>query len=108
MPYVAINKDLTEAKTTVVMGLTKRQLLFGPIGIVFGIILFFLTKNIVGSYVAGVLLFLTVVPFFFVAEYKKNGQYAEVLVKNWYDTKFVRNTKRPYVTENLYGYHESV
>lgn len=104
MPYVAINKDLTEAKTTVVMGLTKRQLLFGPIGIVFGIILFFLTKNIVGSYVAGVLLFLTVVPFFFVAEYKKNGQYAEVLVKNWYDTKFVRNTKRPYVTENLYGY----
>lgn len=104
MPYVAINKDLSEAKTTVVMGLTKRQLQFGPIGIVIGTGIFFGTKNIIGSYMAGVLLFLTVVPFFFIAEYKKNGQYAEKLIKNWYETKFVRNTKRPYVTENLYGY----
>ena len=45
MPYVAINKDLTEAKTTVMMGMTKRQLIFGPIGIIVGIIVFIVTKN---------------------------------------------------------------
>lgn len=104
MPYVAINKDLSEAKTTVMFGLTKRQLIMGPPGIILGGTAFFLTKNTLGTTIAALLLFACVVPFFWAAEYKKNGQYFEKLVKNWYETHFVRNTPRPYKTENLYGY----
>ncbi len=41
MPYVAINKDLTEVRTTVMFGLTRRQLLFGIPGVGIGAAVFF-------------------------------------------------------------------
>lgn len=104
MPYVAINKDLSEVKTTVIFGLTKRQLLFGIPGIAVGLILFFTTKSVIGSSMAGILLFICAGAALFAAEYKKNGQYIEKLFKNWYETRFVRSTERPYISENLYGY----
>lgn len=104
MPYVAINKDLSEAKTTVMFGLTKRQLLFGIPGIGIGAALFFITKKYIDTSIASLLLFACAGVSFFAAEYKKNGQYIEKLFKNWHETQFIRNTERPYVTENLYGY----
>lgn len=82
MPYVAINKDLSEAKTTVMFGLTKRQLIMGPPGIILGGTAFFLTKNTLGTTIAALLLFACVVPFFWAAEYKKMGN----ILKNWLKT----------------------
>ncbi|MCD7725859.1 MAG: PrgI family protein [Clostridiales bacterium] len=102
--YVAINKDLSEAKTTVMFGLTKRQILMGLPGVGAGGALFFLTKGFLGTSMASLLLFAIAGAAFFAAEYKKNGQYVEKLFKNWYETRFLRSTERPYVTENLYGY----
>ena len=104
MPYVAINKDLTEVRTTVMFGLTKRQLLFGIPGVGIGTAAFFMTKNYLGTTTASLILFVCACIPFYLAEYKKYGQYFEKLFKNWYETRFVRSTERPYVTEDLYGY----
>jgi len=106
LPYVPVPKDMTKVKTKVVLGLTKRQLICFSAAAAIGIPVFFLTKGIVGTSVAVLLMIGFMLPAFFMAMYEKDGQPAEKLLKNILRCRFFTQGKRPYKTENLYEFIE--
>ena len=102
MAYVPVPKDLTKVKTKVMFNLTKRQLICFGIGIVFGLPVFFLTKNILGTSVSSMLMIIIMLPCFLFALYEKHGQPLEKVVKNIIEVCFLRPKVRPYMTNNFY------
>ena len=83
MAYVTITKDLTQVKSKVVFGLTRRQLLFFALAALVAVPIYFLTRRSLGTDIALMLLIVTALPFFFLALYEKNGQPPEKLLRNY-------------------------
>lgn len=107
MAYVNMNKDFSEVdKPIPSLGLTKRQLKAFCFGIAVGLISFFIFKFGIGTDAkkALVALFITALPISVALLYKKDGMYLEKHLKFYYETHFLRNTDRPYETENYYDY----
>ena len=107
MAYVNMNKDFSEVdKPIPSLGLTKRQLKAFGIGIAVGLISFFVFKFGIGTDAkkALIALFITALPISVAFLYKKDGMYLEKHLKFYYETHFIRNTDRPYETENYYDY----
>jgi len=102
MAFVTVPKDLNRVKTKVALNLTKRQLLcFGSAALV-GIPVYILTRGALGDSGAAMLMIGLMLPFFFIAMYEKDGQPAELVIRNIIRTRFYWPGKRPYKTENLY------
>lgn len=102
MPYVTMTKDFSEVKKPVVAGLTWRQLVFGIIALALGIPAYIATKDKIGATNAAVLMFVIMAPEFFIAQYSKDGLPFEKHLNYYIETRFKRNTERPYKTVNLY------
>ena len=102
MAYVPVPKDLTKVKTKVMFNLTKRQLLCFGGGIILGLPIFFLTKNILGTSVSAMLMIIIMLPCFLLALYEKHGQPLEKVIKNIIEVCFLRPKVRPYMTNNFY------
>ena len=102
MAYVPVPKDLTKVKTKVMFNLTKRQLLCFGGGIILGLPIFFLTKNILGTSVSAMLMIIIMLPCFLLALYEKHGQLLEKVIKNIIEVCFLRPKVRPYMTNNFY------
>lgn len=102
MAYVPVPKDLTKVKTKVMFNLTKRQLLCFGGGIVLGLPIFFLTKNMLGTSVSTMLMIIIMLPCFLLALYEKHGQPLEKVIKNIIEVCFLRPKVRPYMTNNFY------
>ena len=64
---------------------------------------YFLTRGILGTTGAVLLLLAAALPFFFFAMYEKNGQPLEKILKNYITTKYRKPQVRPYVTNNIYS-----
>ena len=90
---VQVPKDLSGIKTKVALNLTKRQIICFSSAAVAGIPLYFLTKGLIGTSAASLLMMGAMLPFFFFAMYEKNGFPAE---------KSLTPGIRPYRSENLY------
>lgn len=104
MPYVNVHKDLSTVRTKLLLNLTKRQLIgFGSAALV-GLPTFFFARRYLGTDISGIIMITTMLPFFFVALYEKNGLPFEKILKNIILTKFVRSKIRPYKTQNLYNF----
>lgn len=103
MPYVPVPKDLNMVKTKVAFNLTKRQLICFSLAAAVGVPIYFLTRGILGTTGAVLLLLLAALPFFFLAMYEKNGQPLEKILKNYVTTKYRKPQVRPYVTNNIYS-----
>ena len=103
MAYVTIPKDLTKVKSTVLFGLTRRQLICFGAAVLVGVPLFFLLRNAVASSLATLCMILVMLPFFLLAMYEKHGQPLEVILNQMIQTMFVRPKVRPYQTNNLYS-----
>ena len=103
MPYVPVPKDLNTVKTKVAFNLTKRQLICFSLAAAVGVPIYFLTRGILGTTGAVLLLLAAVLPFFFFAMYEKNGQPLEKILKNYITTKYRKPQVRPYVTNNIYS-----
>ena len=103
MPYVPVPKDLNTVKTKVAFNLTKRQLICFSLAAAVGVPIYFLTRGILGTTGAVLLLLLAALPFFFLAMYEKNGQPLEMILKNYITTKYRKPQVRPYVTNNIYS-----
>ena len=105
MAYVPIPKDLSNVKTKVAFGLTKRQLLLAGVGIVLGLIAFFIFKPIIGTSNALYPFMAFVLPAFFIGLFKKNGltfeQYFSIRRK-YNKSKKIRTFK----SKNFYEYLE--
>ena len=100
---VQVPKDLSGIKTKVALNLTKRQIICFSGAAVTGIPLYFLTKGLIGTSAASLLMMGAMLPFFFFAMYEKNGQPLEMILKNYITTKYRKPQVRPYVTNNIYS-----
>ena len=102
MAFVNVPKDLSKVKTKVALNLTKRQLICFGTAAAIGIPTYIFTYKAIGNSAAALLMIGLMLPFFFLAMYEKDGQPAEIVLRNIIRVRFVWPGKRPYVTENFY------
>ena len=103
MPYIPVPKDLTKVKSKVLFNLTKRQLVCFGGGALVGVPLFFLLKGPLGNSSAAICMIVVMMPFFLFALYEKNGLPLEKYLLYLIRTCFIRQKRRPYMTNNLYA-----
>jgi hypothetical protein len=102
MAFVNVPKDLSKVKSRIALNLTKRQLIcFGAAAII-GVPTYIFTRGVLGNSGAALLMIGAMLPLFFIAMYEKDGQPAEILLRNYIRCKFYWRGKRPYKTENLF------
>lgn len=105
MAYVNMTKDFSEVKKVIPgLGITKRQLLGAAAGAVAGLPMFFFLKIAGFDMTTDVIgMACVAAPIMTAIMMKKDGMYLERHVRFWYETHFIRNTDRPYRTNNLYA-----
>lgn len=99
---VAVPKDLSGIKTKVALNLTKRQIICFGAAAVTGIPLYFLTKGVIGTQAAALIMVGVMLPFFFLGTYEKDGFPAEKILYFMLRQKILTPGIRPYKSENLY------
>lgn len=103
MAYVPVPKDLTKVKTKMAFNLTKRQLICFGGGALLGVPLFFLLRKPLGNSPAAMCMMITMLPFFMLGVYEKNGQPLEKVLASIFRVCFFRPKERPYKTNNFYA-----
>ena len=99
---VAVPKDLSGIKTKVAMNLTKRQIICSGSAAALGVPFYMLTKGVLGTEVAAVLMVAVMLPFFFLAMYEKDGFPAEKFLYYMLRQKVLTPGIRPYKSENIH------
>ena len=99
---VPVPKDLSGIKTKVALNLTKRQIICFSGAAITGVPLYFLTKGVLGTQAAALIMVGVMLPFFFLAMYEKDGFPAEKLLYFMIRQKMLTPGIRPYKSENLY------
>ena len=102
MAFVQVPKDLSTVKSKVALNLTKRQLICFGTAAAIGVPTYIFTRGAIGNSMAAFLMIGLMLPLFFIAMYEKDGQPAEVILRNYVRTRFFYPGIRPYKTENLY------
>ena len=105
--YVSVPRDLTQVKSKIIMGLTKRQLIcFGAAALI-GVPSYFLIRKLGNNTLAMMGMIVLMMPLFLLAMYEKNGQPFEVVIKNILRQQFLRPKVRPYQTANRFALEEA-
>ena len=99
---VPVPKDLSGIKTKVALNLTKRQIICFSGAAITGVPLYFLTKGVLGTQAAALIMVGVMLPFFFLAMYERDGFPAENLLYFMIRQKILTPGIRPYKSENLY------
>ena len=99
---VTVPKDLSGIKTKVALNLTKRQIICFGMAAAVGIPLYFLARRAAGTQVAALLMVASMLPFFFLAMYEKDGMPLERYLRLVIRQKFIMPGIRRYGSENLY------
>ena len=103
MAYVSVPKDLTKVKSKVFFNLTKRQVICFGIGILIGVPVFFLLRNVLPVSAAAMIMIVVMMPAFLFAMFERNGQPLEKLLHHIIQSRFVRPKKHVYRTDNFYA-----
>lgn len=103
MAFVPVPKDLNRVKTKVMFNLTRRQLICFALAAAVGMPVFFLAKSKLELSAAAMVMVVIMLPFIFFALYEKDGQPAEKILGHVVKTMFLRDSVRPYRTDNLYA-----
>lgn len=109
MAYVNMTKDFSGVRKTIPgLNITRRQAAAFAAGILAGLPVFFVMRFALGLDISISLTGLCVVvaPIAICLMYRHNGMGVEKYIKFYYETHFVRNTDRPYQTNNLYVLQE--
>lgn len=109
MAYVNMTKDFSEVRKTIPgLNLTKRQAAAFAAGLLVGLPVFLVMRFAIGLDVMTSIvgLCVAVAPIAICLMYKHNGMGVEKYIKFYYETHFIRNTDRPYQTNNLYVLQE--
>ena len=99
---VPVPKDLSGIKTKVALNLTKRQIICFSGAAITGVPLYFLTKGVLGTQAAALIMVGVMLPFFFLAMYERDGFPAEKLLYFMIRQKMLTPGIRPDKSENLY------
>ena len=86
----------------VALNLTKRQIICFSGAALVGVPLYFLTKGVLGTQGAALIMVGAMLPFFFLAMYEKDGFPAEKILYFMLRQKVLTPGIRPYKSENLY------
>ena len=100
--YVTVPKDLSQVKTKFLFNLTKRQVICFGCGILIGLPLFFILRNVLPPSAAALIMIVVMMPFFLFAMYERNGEPLEKILRHIYEAHFKRPRQRPYQTNNFY------
>ncbi len=109
MAYVNMTKDFSEVRKTIPgLNLTKRQIAGFATGVIVGMPVFLVMRFALGLDIMASVMGLSIAaaPVVICILYKKNGMGMEKYMWYFYETHFIRNTDRPYVTNNLYALQE--
>ncbi len=101
MFYVPIQKDFSQVKNKVALGLTKRQLVCFALAALVGVPIFLLLKKVIAHDLAAIVMIIVMSPFFLFALYERNGQPLEEIIKNVVKEKYLRPQIRPVANEPL-------
>ena len=82
--------------------MTKRQIVCFGAAALLGVPSFFMIKKAVSAPVAVMAMLIIMLPMFFLALYEKDGYSAEIVLKHFIISRFIRPKVRPYRTENYY------
>ena len=107
MASIDITQDFSKVKKIVSgTGLTKRQIIAFISGGAAGLPVYFLLKNKFQLDVSMAMIGLVAVAgsIIYLLLYEKDGMHIERHISFYYETYFVRNTDRPYKTQNLYEF----
>ena len=104
MAFVSVPKDLNKVKTKVALNLTKRQLISFSIAAMIGLPVYWFSRKAVGNDIAVFLMIASVMPFFFVAIFEKDGIVFEKYMGHIIRQKFLYPKVRLYKTQNFYEY----
>ena len=96
MAYVSVPKDLTQIKTKFLFNLTKRQVVCFGIGILIGVPMFFLLKNVLPLSAAAMIMIVAMLPAFMFAMFERNGQPLEKILHSMIQSRFIRPKHRIY------------
>lgn len=99
---VPVPKDLSGIKTKVALNLTKRQIICFSGAAITGVPLYFLTKGVLGTQAAALIMVGVMLPFFFLAMYERDGFPAEKILYFMIRQKMLTPGIRPFKSENLY------
>jgi len=100
--FVNVPKDLSKIKNKAFFNLTARQLICFSVAAVIGIPAYIFTRGWIGDTTAALLMIGLMLPLFFLAMYEKDGQPAELILRNFIRTRFYFPNQRPYKAENIY------
>ena len=103
MAYVSVPKDLTQVKSKVLFGMTKRQIVCFGAALLMGLPLFFLLRGSVPTSAAAVVMIFAMLPGLLFGLYEKHGQPLEVVIGHLVRNRFLMPKVRPYQTNNLYA-----
>lgn len=109
MAYVNMTKDFSEVRKTIPgLNLTKRQIAGFATGVIVGMPVFLVMRFALGLDIMASVMGLSIAaaPIVICILYKKNGMGMEKYMWYFYETHFIRNTERPYITDNLYALQE--
>ncbi len=104
MAYVDVPQDLSKIKKRAIAGLTQRQLVFLLTAGALGMLFYWKMHGILGVDVSLVLMFIILIPIFFLGIYTKDDRYMEEYLRDVISVKFKRPGIRAYETENHIAY----
>lgn len=102
--YVSVPKDLMKIKEKVVFKLTRRQLVCFGIGAALGGINYGIVALLASTTLGMYVLVASILPWFVISMYEKDGLPFEKVMKYFLLAKFYRRPRRIYKTSNLYTY----
>lgn len=103
MAYINMTKDFSEMPKIIPgIGLTKRQVIALIAGAGISLPMFFLLKPYLEITYRVTVMAAIALPIFLLVLHKKDGMYMEVHIRYFIETHFIRNTERPYQTQNMY------
>lgn len=97
-----IPRDISKYEAKQMLGLTTRQLCLYVPGAVLGVVVFFLTRDVIGQ-AAIFLALLTAMPFLLFASFKPLGLPLEKFIKTTFLPMMLAPANRRYKTENTYS-----
>lgn len=104
MAYINMTKDFSEMPKIIPgIGLTKRQVIALIAGAGISLSMFFLLKPYLEITYRVTVMAAIALPIFLLVLHKKDGMYMEVHIRYFIETHFIRNTERPYQTQNMYA-----
>lgn len=104
MAYINMTKDFSEMPKIIPgIGLTKRQVIALIAGAGISLPMFFLLKPYLEITYRVTVMAAIAFPIFLLVLHKKDGMYMEVHIRYFIETHFIRNTERPYQTQNMYA-----